>query len=154
MSKELDSLRGVSVQYGARETGRAIGKLQSGGGRVRQAFDITGQLLNDGIHGVVKIPAGALVESAYVEVDEVFVLGGTTPTILVGTEGSEVTNGCVISEAQAEAASTYDISGTLTGTWAAGLAADTEVSVALGGTSPTASATAGKARVVVEYVYA
>lgn len=152
MAKALDNTRGVSVQYGVRETGRAIGDLQSGGGRIRKAFDITGQLLNDGIHGLVKLPAGALIEKAYIEVDEAFVLGGTTPTILVGTEASEVTNGLVVSEAQAEAVGTYDVSSTLTGTWGSALSAATEVSVALGGTLPTASASAGKGRVVIEYV--
>jgi hypothetical protein len=98
-----------------------------------------------------KLPAGAVVKNVYVEVQEAFVLGGTTPTILLGTDTSEVTNGFVISEAQAEAVATYDVTGTLTGTWAAPLAAETTVGLAMGGTSPT-STTAGKAKVIVEYV--
>lgn len=153
MAKELDSKRGVTVQYGVRGTGRAAGNLAAKGGRYRKAVDITGEALNDGLISIDYIPAESLIEKAYVQVEEAFVLGGTTPTILVGTDGSEATNGVVVSEAQAESAGqVLDISGTLTGTWAAGLAADTKIGLELGGTSPTADSSVGKARLVIEYV--
>jgi hypothetical protein len=83
-------------------------------------------------------------------VKEAFVIGGTTPAIVIGTEGSEATNGFVISEAQGEATGTYDVSGTLTGTWAAPLAAATTVGIDMSGTSPTVT-DAGLAEVVVKY---
>ena len=109
-------------------------------------------MLNSSFRPEVILPAGSLPTLAYIDVSEVFVMGGTSPTILVGTSGSEATNGCVISEAIAEAVGTVDITSTLTGTWDASLAAATTVGVTMGGTSPTATSTAGKARLVVQYV--
>lgn len=96
------------------------------------------------------LPAGAIITNVFLKVKEAFVLGGTSPTILFGTDTSEATNGFVISEARAEALGTYDITSTLTGTWAAPLAAKTTVGVALGGTSPTVT-TAGRLEVIVQY---
>lgn len=95
------------------------------------------------------LPAGALVISTIVEVNEAFVLGGTTPTINVGTAGSAGTNyGAELSEANAEATGVYD--GTAAGTWAARLTADAAIGVALDGTSPTVTG-AGEAKVVIRY---
>lgn len=143
----------VNTHFNEREVGKTVGVTQSAGFVRELTLDIDAAMVSDAGYALLapKIPAGAVIEDAYVVVSEAFALGGTSPTILVGTEGSEVTNGLVISEAQAEAAGTYDVTGTLTGTWAAGLAAETTLGLALGGTSPTVT-TAGKLRVVVRYV--
>lgn len=84
------------------------------------------------------VPAGSKLREVLAFVPEAFALGGTTPTINIGTEGSAGTNGVEISEAQAEATGFYDLTGA--GTWAAILAADTIVEVILDGTSPTVTA--------------
>ena len=152
MTKELAPVRGVSNQYGARTTGRAIGHLVTDGVFNELTVDVTGQSLSDGIFGQVFIPAGSLVQSAFVEVTEAFVFGGTTPEIAFGTKGSEVTNGVSVTEAEAEAVSTVDITASIQGTWTSALVA-TEVDVALGGTTPTVDTSVGKARIVVRYIH-
>lgn len=144
----------VHNHYGPRDTGKTVGVEKTYGAKREMVLDIDGDMLAAGEFALLspKLPAGSRVLNAYVEVEEAFVLGGTSPTILVGTNGSEATNGVVVTEAQAEAVGVYDITSALAGTWdsAAGLAAETTVGLAMGGTSPT-STSAGKARVVVEY---
>ena len=108
--------------------------------------DFDGQL--DDFDDVI-LPAGALPRRIVVRVKEAYVLGGTTPVISVGTEGTESTNGGDLAEASAEAAGTYEIT-SFNGTWAAALAADTVLGVNLGGTTPTITA-AGISEFVVEY---
>jgi hypothetical protein len=150
----LEDSAGINVKnhYGARETGGATGVLRTAGNKTELAIELTGTLVDDGVFiEDYVIPAGSLILAAYIEVDEAFVLGGTTPTILVGTDGSEVTNGLVVSEAIAEATGAADLTATLTGTWAAKLAAATTVGVALGGTTPTVTS-AGTAKLVIEYI--
>jgi hypothetical protein len=128
------------------------GHVKTEGAKKQMVLEFAGTNINDGVmDSVVTLPANALVVAAYADIEEAVTMTGTTPTILIGTNGSEVTNGLVISEAQAEAAGVYDVSGTLTGTWAAGLLTDTAVSVTLGGTTPTVT-NDGHIKVVIEYV--
>ena len=144
----------VSNHYGPRDTGKTTGVIRTSGAMNELTLDIDGEMVGDAAYALVvpKIPAGAIIEDVYVEVTEAFVLGGTTPAIEVGTEGSEATNGVTITEAQAEAVGTYDVTSALAGTWAAGLAAETTLGLALSGTSPTVT-DAGKMRVVIRYVH-
>jgi len=151
----LESNTGLNVKnhYGKRDTGRAAGVYRTEGAKNQLVVDVTAAMVVDGVFNVdVVLPKGANVQAAYYETQEAFVLGGTSPTILIGTKGSEATNGVVISEAKAEAVGSGI--GVLAGTWAdnAGFAAATTVGIALGGTSPTIT-TAGKLSVIVEYVY-
>jgi len=140
--------------YGPRDSNEGTeGSHKTFGTKQQKVLDISAQSISDDVFAVdlAFLPAGALVSDAYVQVLEAFVLGGTTPTILVGTDGSEVTNGLVISEAIAEGTLiTTTIFATAAGTWAAGLAADTQISVVLGGTTPTITAV-GHLRVTIEY---
>jgi len=155
MSFSEAPLRGVSVQYGARKVDRTIGIKRTSGTRVEYIIELDGEFVGDGFEvAPVVIPAGSKPIEVLLKVDEVFDLGGTTPTILVGTNGTEVTNGLVVSEAQAEATGLYDLTSTLTGTWADVLAANTTIGVTLGGTTPTSDATTGKATLVVTCVKA
>lgn len=151
----FESLTGLGVNsfYGPRTALEGMGgHLVTEGAKKQAVLEFSGKNINDGVmDSIVTLPANCLVIAAYVDVNVVAALGGTTPTILVGTNGSEVTNGFVISEAQGEAAGVYDVTGTLTGTFAAGLLADTAVSVTLGGTTPTIS-DAGHYKVIIEYV--
>lgn len=151
----FESLTGLGVAnfYGPRTALEGLGgHVKTEGAKKQLVLEFSGKNINDGVMDSIEIlPANALIVAAYADVEEAVTMTGTTPTILVGTDGSEVTNGLVISEAQAEAASVYDVSGTLTGTWAAGLTSDTTLSVVLGGTTPTIT-NDGRIKVVIEYV--
>jgi hypothetical protein len=127
------------------------GVVRTAGNKNELVVEFSGNDINDDDFQKAIVPAGSLVVDAYVEISEVFALGGTTPTINVGTDGSEGTNGVEISKAEAEALGTVDISASIAGTWAASLASDTTVSIALDGTTPTAT-DAGHAKVVISYV--
>lgn len=144
----------VSNHFNARATGKTSGTVFTQGNTRETSWDIDAEMLSNGAFPLIAptFKAGTLIERVTVEVQEAFVLGGTSPTIEVGTEGSEATNGVTITEAQAEAAGVYDVTSALAGTWSSGaLAAATTVGVALGGTSPTVT-TAGTVRVVVRYI--
>jgi hypothetical protein len=158
MSVEVGAIRGVRNIYGTREKGYGVGVIKTEGVSNELTVDLSGSMLDDIANGkeviaTVKVPAGAILTAAYYETTEVFTLGGTTPAVEIGTDGSEVTNGVTVSEAQLESVGADDITAALAGTWAAGsaLAAETTVGVALSGTSPTAVAGAGKARVTIVY---
>jgi hypothetical protein len=91
----------------------------------------------------VIIPAGFTLREVIGEVTEVFVLGGTTPVINFGVQGSEATNRVAqVSEAQAEALGTYNLTATAAGTLAVNtpLAAQQTLAILLGGTNPTVTA--------------
>ena len=149
----------VSTYYGPVSTPDGTsGSMNTMGAVAELAFEFSGRNINDGgqLDGFIKLPAGVRVVSAYVEVEEVFDLGGTSPTINIGTDGSASTNGVAITSAAAEAVGVYtdgDSSVSINGTWntSAGLTAETSVSVELGGANPTAT-NAGKARVIVSYI--
>lgn len=144
----------VNNHYGPRGTQDGVvggGKLPAAGSVDEIVVYITGEDFDSGtsFDTLATLPAGSTVREVIAEVTEAFALGGTTPTINVGTNTSEDTNyGIELSEAQAEATGTYD--GTPAGTWAAPLAADTAIGVALDGTTPTVT-TAGAAKVVIRY---
>lgn len=144
----------VHNQYGARDSGGTVGVLEVDGITENLIINVDGGFYTDVGNELVNaiIPAGSIIKAAYVDIEEAFVLGGTSPTILIGTNGSEVTNGLVISEAVAEATASANLTSTLAGTWdaEAPLAADTTVGIALGGTNPTITR-AGKARVTIVY---
>lgn len=153
MAFESNTGLGVNNHYGPRTTGNSAGNVGTEGRSYEASVDIDVATIDNGGPLLVDlvIPATSVVETVYADVSEVFNLTGTTPTILVGTDTSEVTNGVVISEAQAEAVATYDITGTLTGTWAAPLAADTTVGVALGGSGPDTVGATGMVKVYIKY---
>ena len=141
--------------FGPRDSGGTIGRLKTEGVSEELRIHITGELFNDVPDGFVPpvLPAGSVIKAVYVNVEEVFVVTGTNPTILIGTNGSEVTNGLVISEAVAEAAGPANLTSTLAGTWDSEdpLAADTTVGIALGGTGSPAITDAGKLLVTIVY---
>lgn len=139
--------------YGPRKGGNTVGVYETDGVQRELSIDLSGEALSasDFLLIVPTLPKGAMIANVYAEVSEAFVLGGTTPAIKIGSEGSEATNGISISEAQAEAVGNYVLTGTLAGTWASPLTATTTVGIALTGTSPTTT-TAGKVRIVIRYV--
>jgi hypothetical protein len=147
MGKENSAGLGVYNVYGPRKTdeGRS-GSIKTAGVVKELELDFRGE--NYGIVSAT-IPAGATVLDGYAKVSEAFALGGTTPTIAIGTSGSAATNGVKLTEAQAEATGSYDL--TPAGTWGSTLAASTSVAVELGGTSPTIG-NGGNVKVVIRYV--
>ncbi len=144
----------VNNHYGERDTGKTVGVAKTEGFVQELTLYVDGDMVSAGAYALLAptIPAKAIIEDVYMNVTEAFVLGGTTPVIDVGTEGSEATNGFTITEAQAEAVGMYDLTGALAGTWAAGLAAETTVGLLLGGGGSNTVTSAGKAKIVIRYV--
>lgn len=145
--------------YGARTTGGAIGAEHEYGSKHTVKIDITGQSIADNIAGFmppVYLPKYANIDSVTLVVDEVFVVGGTTPNLEIGSYGSTATNGVVITEAELEALGTKAIASTGAGTWAfshaAGLGAAAKIGMSLEGDT-TISATAGRGTVIITYTY-
>lgn len=142
----------VRSQFGRRRTGGFEGVNKVEGMKEELVIYIDGEVWND-VPDTLKpyvLPAGAVIKNVYVDIEKAFTLTGTTPTILVGTDGSEVTNGFVISEAIAEGTASANLTATLTGTWdnEVPLAANTTIGIALGGTTP-AMAASGVARITI-----
>jgi hypothetical protein len=142
--------------FGPRDTGGSTGVLKVEGAIEQFRLEITGDDLNDLLEPLVPtyIPAGALIRDAWWNTVEVFVATGTSPTLLVGTDTSEVTNGLVVNETALETLGTTRVTGTLTGTWAVNtpLAARTKVGFAIGGTGGPAIARSGRGILTVEYI--
>lgn len=143
----------VSNHYGPRAVGSTTGVAKTEGLNNQLTLNINGTDVGNEAFALELapfLPAGADITKVYAQVTEAFVLGGTSPVIEIGTEGSEATNGFTITEAQAEATGLYDLTSALSGTWASPLAASTTIGIDLAGTSPTVTS-AGKIKIVVYY---
>lgn len=138
----------VQNRYGAVETGGAVGVVKTEGSKNEASITFSGKNVKEGKFDLLtefKLPAGSVIKAAYLKVTEVFSAGAN---VTVGTDGTEATNGLVLADASLDVVGTYDVTSTLTGTWAAPLAAETVVGVAaVGGAEEI-----GKAKLVVEYV--
>ena len=147
---------GVNNFFGARETGGAVGVETSDSSTHNLTVQLTGAMLNGTFIPPVSVPKGARFVRAVLRVDEAFVLGGTSPTVRIGAAGSVATNGIVLTEAEMEAVGTKVPASTGAGTWsqssATGTTAAALVAFDMGGTTPTASATAGKATLILTFV--
>ena len=143
----------VNQHYGEFFTGKTQGNIKTEGSLKELTIDFDGVMLTAGAFPLIAptLPAGAIIQEAFVNVSEVFVLGGTTPVVDIGTEGSEATNGFSFTEAQLEGLGSEDLTGALSGTWAAPLAAETTVGILLGGGGSNTSGTVGKCRAVIRY---
>lgn len=149
-------LGGVSNQYGVRPTNNAIGAEKSLGGIQILKIQFTGESLNEVFMPPVVLPRGARPLRYVLRVDEVFSLGGTSPTVIFGGT-APATNGVVLSQAELQALGTRVPASAGTGTWSTtgtGTTAAERVNKALGGTTPTVSPTQGRATLFVEYAFA
>ena len=139
--------------FGPRQDGGVIGVNKVEGMKEELVIMLTGEMFNAVPDGLIPfvLPAGAVIKDVFIDVEDVFVVTGTNPTVLIGTNGTEVTNGFVISEAVLEATGSANLTSTLAGTWdsEAPLAANTTIGIALGGTGGPAVTNAGKARVSI-----
>jgi len=148
----------VNNYYGPRDTGGSVGVEERDGTVVTLSLTLTGASLNNlGFVPPVQVPKGALFRRAVLRVDEAFTLGGTTPTLQVGSAGSVATNGVVVSQAELQAVGTKTLASAGAGTWAfssaTGVTAAALVGLALGGTSPTVTSTVGKATLSLEFLH-
>ena len=142
----------VHNHYGERVSEGVVGVVKTQGNTYQASVEFTGTDVGNAAFPLLApiIPVGAVITGVVAKVKEAFALGGTSPTIEFGTEGSEATNGFTITEAQAEAVATYNLFSAVSGTWAAPLAAATTVGLAQAGTSPTVT-DAGLMEVIVTY---
>lgn len=142
--------------FGARDSGGASGVLKVEGSVEQLRLEVTGDDINDNLGPMTDqyLPAGCLIRDAWWNTVEVFVATGTSPTLLVGTDTSEVTNGLVISETLLETLGTGRVTSTLTGTWSVNtaIAARTKIGFAIGGSGGPAIARSGRGILTIEYV--
>ena len=153
---------GLTQIYGPRPVpDMARGTMKTEGGYNELVLEFSGKDINENLTNVLMTLPGASVSGVsqggikfvdfYVEVQEAFVLTGTTPALEVGTSGTEETNGFTISEAILEAVGISTIDTTFAGDWANTLIANTDVGLALSGTTPVVT-DAGHARIVARYL--
>lgn len=146
----------VNNFYGVRNTGGAVGVEFSQDSVSRLVIDFTGQSLADGYVPPVVLPVGALVQSYRLDVQEAFVVTGTTPTLRFGAQGSVAANGVVLTEAELENVGMKTPASAGAGQWATnsatGITAAARVAFDLGGTTPAIAATSGRAQLIIEYV--
>lgn len=151
MAYENSAGIGVFNQYGARNTGGAIGADHSQNKVTIITVDLTGEMLNSGFMPPVVVPKGSLLKSAVLRVDEVFVVSAAGTVAIGGTAPG--TNGVVLTEAKLEAQGTSNVSSLAVGTWATasatGTAAAQKIAKAITG---TVGATSGKGQLILEFV--
>lgn len=146
----------VNNHYGTRTSEKVVGKSNVSGVEQELVFQIDGDMVSAEAFPLLApvIPAGAHITEAFAHVTEAFVLGGTSPVVEIGTEGSEATNGFTLTEANCENVGVVEFAhSAMQGTWGARLAADTTVGIDLAGTTPTVTS-AGEMTVVIKYVLA
>jgi hypothetical protein len=152
MAYETTSGIGSYNQYGARQTGGAIGIEQTSNNEFRLSVNLTGEMLNSGYFPPFSIPKGTRGMRAILRVDEVFVVS-TSGTVAIGELAAPATNGIVLTEATLEALGTKDVTSMFAGTWdeahATGTSAASKVAAAITG---TVGATSGKGTLVIEFV--
>jgi hypothetical protein len=156
MSFENTAGLNVNNHYGVRDTGGSVGVEQSKDSLVKLSVQLTGASLNDDFIPPVYLKKGYLFKEAVLRVDEAFALTGTTPTVLAGL-GDLSTNYISLSKAELEAIGTKVPASTGAGTLAynsaTGVTANAALAIGLGGTTPAANATKGKATLVLYFYY-
>lgn len=138
----------VATQYGARDTGNTIGVEHSKDGFHQLSVELTAKGLEEGFTAPIVLPKGAVINKAFVYVDEAF--AGLT-TVSVGVGGAEATNGLTLAAADL-ALGGKDVTDKLTGTWTADTATSIATNVRVAYTGAL-TATTGRASVVISYLY-
>lgn len=159
MGYESNTGLGVLNHYGPRETNGKYGAASKGTGIVKRAqwdfsYDDLPDAATDGLGFV--IPAGASIVSAVLYVDQAFTSTSTTTDLTVGlqqADGTEIDNDGLIEADEATQTAIGTEGNVVTG---AGALIGKSVGANNGELVVTPSVddlTAGKARIVVEYVY-
>jgi len=153
MTRESNTGLNVTNVYGPRPIpDMARGVIKTDGITNELTFEFSGKDVNENLTNVLNtLPSGIRFENFIVEVQEAFVISGTTPALEIGTFGSEETNGFTISEAVLETVGISNVAILFAGTWTGTLTSNTDVGFALSGTSPVFT-DAGHARVTARYV--
>ena len=137
MAKENSAGLGVYNNFGPRTTAEGrIGDINTGGIVHEQEFDVRGDANAATLTGFLR--QGATILDVNVDVSEAFV--GVTG-LEIGTKGTEAINGVTVPLTAGFATVAPS------GTWAATLAADTEIGATVAGTADGV----GRAKVVVRY---
>lgn len=141
-------------QYGPRETQDSIalsgGKVHGSGSEQELVLYLYGDDFDGGATAVASsgtLPAGAVVIGATLEITSAITMGNADNDIVVGTSGSEATNGIDFDNTTG-AVGTY-AHDAINGTWASPLAANTDVGIDVTGTTP--SMDGGSAKIVIRY---
>lgn len=151
MSYENSAGLNVHNQYGARNTGGAVGAEHGSGSTLTITMDLTGEMLNSTFTPNVKIPKRALLKRATLVVDEAFTVS-TSGTVAIGG-AAPGTNGVVLTEAKLEALGVSDVSSLAIGTWATNSATGTTAAESVTKSiTGTVGATSGKGSLVMEFV--
>ena len=159
MGYESNTGLGVLNHYGPRETNGKYGAASKGTGIVKRAqwefsYDDLPDAATDGLGFV--IPAGASIVSAVLYVDQAFTSTSTTTDLTVGLQqanGTEIDNDGLIEADEATQTAIGTEGNVVTG---AGALIGKSIGANNGELVVTPSVddlTAGKARIVVEYVY-
>jgi len=159
MGYESNTGLGVLNHYGPRETNGKYGAASKGTGIVKRAqwefsYDDLPDAATDGLGFVV--PAGASIVSAVLYVDQAFTSTSTTTDLTVGLQqanGTEIDNDGLIEADEATQTAIGTEGNVVTG---AGALIGKSIGANNGELVVTPSVddlTAGKARIVVEYVY-
>lgn len=152
MAYENTAGLGVTNQYGARNTGGAVGLERNTNSTNVLTYDLTGEMLNSAYNAPIKVPKGALVRKVTLRVDEVFVVSAAGTVAIGGAVPG--TNGVVLTEAKLEALGTSDVSALAIGTWATASATGTTASESVTKSiTGTVGATSGKGTLTVEYYF-
>lgn len=152
MAYENSTGLNVFNHYGARNTGGSVGAESTSGSVMTVTYHLTGADLNGSFIPPVVVPKGAVLKSAYLIVDEAFVVSAAG-TVAIGAAAAPGTNGVVLTEAKLEALGSSDVTSLAVGTWAANSATGTASASKIGkAITGTVGATAGKAQLVMEFV--
>lgn len=147
---------GVNNQYGPRDTGGTVGVETDKDSVHTMSVAFTSRSLNETFMSPFVLPRGAKVLRYLLRVDEVFTMTGTTPSLNVGGT-APATNGVSVTAAELAAIGTKTPASTGVGTWAiasvTGTTAAERVTKSLGGTTPAVTVGAGKATLIVEYLF-
>jgi hypothetical protein len=156
MAFENSAGLGVNNQYGPRDTGGTVGVETDKDSVHTMSVAFTARSLNETFMSPFVLPRGAKILRYLLRVDEVFTMTGTTPSLNIGGTAS-ATNGVSIAAAELAAVGTKAPASTGVGTWAlasvTGTTAAERVTKSLGGTTPAVTGTAGKATLIVEYLF-
>jgi hypothetical protein len=156
MAYENTAGLGVTNQYGPRDTGTTVGVETDKDSIHTMGVAFTHRSLQDAFMSPFVLPRGAKILRYLLRVDEAFTMTGTTPTLIVGGT-APATDGVVVTAAELAAVGTKTPASTGTGTWAlasaTGTTAAQRVTKALGGTTPAVTVGAGRATLMVEYIF-
>lgn len=148
MAYEGNSGLQVANHYGVRDTGVSIGVEHSKDSFHQLSLELTGRGIAEGFTPPWVLPKGAIIDKAYVYVDQAF--SGLT-SISVGEGGAEGTNGITLLAADL-AVGGKEVTDKLVGTWVEGTPQPQASNIKFTKVG-TVSPTQGRASLVIKFFY-